>query len=344
MYIQNPHSLQYAALQERVPLRKAVRALRGKQRKPDKPGKPIPRGTGFKTALAVTGLVLSFVVVMVVSAFALGVVGPLLVLLNIGLVKYYGRFYRVHGTPWYRFEKFAEFNELTLLRNLKAETAAEQGYHDIKGAIFQYGSKKMFPLIIHGNNWAYAEYQASERRRRRRKHYSYSVGSIPLPRALPRMLFVSKKRDQRWFGGLPVPEGLQAVEVHPLLDEKFSTYVDRPIDVLRIVGADLLNVLLLAGNYNFEIIGDVLHVYAPKFKDPYHALPAYLKLLYSLKTSFTAEMETYRDARLEHELNRLRHLVRGRKFNFKQKHAFSAAAAVLLIVLQVAYIVSKVSQ
>jgi hypothetical protein len=155
---------------------------------------------------------------------------------------------------------------------------------------------------IQAPDWEYSEFSYVVYRRTKHGEYPYEtvyygVMSIQLPRILPHVFFDSKHARGRQFRWVFTHDQKHSLEGD--FDQYFTTYFppDYTIDGLSFITPEVMWALRAAGDYDIEIIGDRLYLYAPIYDDENRIQDMADKLL-TIKEKLLHNILTYRDQRL----------------------------------------------
>lgn len=131
------------------------------------------------------------------------------------------------------------------------------------------------------------------------KQAYYTVLEIKLNRVLPHILLDSKSAKRRQFKYKYV--GAQKFSLQGAFDDVFDTYAPHSyhIDSLSFVTPEVMEVLMMAKDYDIEIIDDKVFLYAPLLD--LQKVEPMLQFGLDIQKHFNDNIDTYRDNRLKGE-------------------------------------------
>lgn len=164
-----------------------------------------------------------------------------------------------------------------------------------------------FHTALEGEGWRYGDHTHAVYETTRRSEYKaatvyYSVLEVDLPRALPNMMFDSKKTHKKQF--VPLFDRTQLHSLEGSFDQHFATFFPKnySIDALSIITPEVMQAMIAANQFDFEIIGDKLYLYGPLV--PAKQVPEMIKKGIAVHDKLMNNITTYRDERLEGEKGR----------------------------------------
>jgi hypothetical protein len=170
-------------------------------------------------------------------------------------------------------------------------------------SLLQLGERDAeFTNCIEAGDWRYGEfsyavYRSTRNGEQKEETVYYGVMAAELPRVLPNVFFDSKKARGRQFRF-----HFAGSQVHSLegdFDEHFVTYFpeDYTIDSMSFITPEVMWAMREAADYDIEISGNQLFLYAPIYHDE-NRLHDMAGRLLEIKKKLLNNIVTYRDERL----------------------------------------------
>jgi len=164
--------------------------------------------------------------------------------------------------------------------------------------------------VISAPDWQYADFSYKKYEHSKYGDYAvatvyYGVMSTELPRELPNVFFDSKQARGKQFDRLFQPNQEHSLEGD--FDTYFVTYfpAQYTIDSMSFISPDVMIALRDAAQYDIEIVGNKLFLYAP-LDDPAAQLDDMAAHIYAIKQQLLDNILTYRDERLPYDQGRER--------------------------------------
>lgn len=154
---------------------------------------------------------------------------------------------------------------------------------------------------IESKEWFFADYQFHKYTETKHGRYLssrtyYSIIQIPLPRQLPHIVFDSRRmrgREMRFSFDKD-----QQIQLEGNFDTYFDTYFPAhyEIDLLSIITPEVMQALMAAGEFDIEVYGNQLKLYAPML--PASKVPQAIQLGLTIRDKLLHNINTYSDDRL----------------------------------------------
>ena len=184
---------------------------------------------------------------------------------------------------------------------------------------------------------SYAVYQQTKYGEFKQSTVHYAVMSIELPRALPNVVFDSKRAHGKQYKRIFADGQLHSLEGN--FDTFFATYFikDYTIDSLSFITPEVMHVLIDASEYDIEIIGNRLVLSGPVY-DAEQQIEDMSTKLGAIKKKLLNNILTYRDERLPFVEGRTAVAPEGMRLKRREVSIWVGVAIVTVYVL---YGVSK---
>lgn len=187
--------------------------------------------------------------------------------------------------------------------------------------------------VVEGNEWSYCDYRYSIYRKTKDGDYEaykvyYAVMVTDLPRKLPNIFFDSRTSRKNQFRFVFARKQKHVLEYN--FDKYFTTYFPEnyTIDSMSFIGPDVMESLIDARDYDIEIIGDKLFLYAP-MRNPYRQIDDMAEKIMDIKNRILTEIKAYRDERLPFSLGRQRVALQAEKLQTSQLWKYVSIALVI---------------
>lgn len=133
----------------------------------------------------------------------------------------------------------------------------------------------------------------------------YAIMAVKLPRKLPQVLFDSLKHQKRQFR--LVFDQRQALRLEGSFEKHFTTYFPQQyqIDGLSFITPEVMEALVEADDYDFEIASDSLLMFGQLQDDPVAQITDMQQKILRVRDKLLHNILTYRDERLPYAEGRL---------------------------------------
>lgn len=219
------------------------------------------------------------------------------------------------------------------------------GRYDIAITHINGSRDEKYQNHIQSPDWEYCDFSYNYYRQLKSGEYLagtiyYGVIFAVLPRILPNIFFDSKKARGRQFRFVFKKSQMHSLEGD--FDNYFATYfpIGYTIDSMSFIGPEVMQAMIVASDYDIEIINNKLYLYGPMSTDETDVLDMVEKLNI-VKQSLLNDIAVYRDDRLPMEYGRRAVAIQGmalRKSDLIKNLVYAFSIAYIIFRLVIAFI------